>query len=95
MRIATIQLAGTSKAELADGTPGLPGAFAEISRKAGDDLITVELVLPTGTTAHKVPADSDDDVWSMAECLQCQLDGYEGTRTDIYTYYAILEFFRD
>ena len=37
MRITSIELAGTSKTKLRDGTPGLPQAFARISRKLGDE----------------------------------------------------------
>ena len=90
MRIASIELAGKSKTTLSDGTPGLPRAFARISRKPGDDNITVELVIPGGERVHHVQADSEEDIWSMAECLQFQLDGCKGTNSTIHDYYRVL-----
>jgi len=90
MRITTIELAGTSKTKLRDGTPGLPRAFARISRKSGDEYITVELVTTSGERVHHVQADSEEDVWSMAECLQFQLDGCKGTNSTIHDYYRVL-----
>ena len=95
MRIASIELAGTSKTKLRDGTPGLPRAFARISRKLGDEHITVELVIPGGERTHHVQADCHEDVFSMAECLQSQLDGYKGTNSDIHEYYRLLQRFAD
>ena len=102
MRITSVELAGTSKATLHDlpsrqagGTPGLPRAFARISRKAGDDYIDVELVSPSGDRTHHVQADCDEDVRSMAECLQFHLDGCRGTNSDIHGYYTILQYFAD
>ena len=95
MILTSVELAGTSKTTLRDGTPGLPRAFARISRKAGDDQITVEMVMASGDRTHHVQADCDEDVQSMAECLQFNLDGCKGTNGDIHGYYTILQYFAD
>ncbi len=95
MRIMSIELAGISNATLHDGAPGLPSAFARITRNPGEDCIAVELLLASGERTHRVQADSDDDIWSMADCLQSQLDGCKGTRGDIHGYYTILQYFAD
>ncbi len=75
MRITSIELAGTSDTKLHNGSPGLPRAFARISRKPGDEHITVELVAPGLERTHQVQADDADGQWSMDECLQESLDG--------------------
>ena len=95
MRITSIELAGTSKTTLRDGTPGLPRAFAKISRKPGDTHITVEIIAPGDDRTHHVQADCDDDVRSMADCLQQTLDGYRGTNGDRHAYYCELQHFTD
>ena len=95
MRITSIELAGTSDTALRDGTPGLPRAFARIGRTAGDDYITVELLTPSGDHTHHVQADCDEDVYSMAECLQRHLDGVRGTNGDIHGYYRLLQYLAD
>jgi len=90
MRITSIELAGKSKTTLSDGTPGLPSAFARISRKGGDEYITVELLVPGGERTHQVQADCEEDIWSMAECLQFQMDGFKGTNSEIDDYCRLL-----
>jgi len=95
MRITSIELAGTSDTTLRDGKAGLARAFAKISRKTGDEHITVELLMPSGERTHHVQADDADDLWSMAECLQETLDGYRGTNSDIDEYYRELRRFAD
>ena len=95
MRITSIELAGTSKTKLRDGSPGLPRAFAKVSRKAGDEFITVEVITPGGERTHHVQAEDADDQWSMAECLQETLDGHKGTNSDINDYYRELCRFAD
>ena len=90
MRITSIELAGTSKTTLRDGTPGLPRAFARISRKLDSDTIEVTILspeLPGGERTHHVQADCDEDIFSMAECLQFHLDGGRGTNSMIHDYY--------
>ena len=95
MRISSIELAGTSKMKLHDGTPGLPRAFAKISRKLGDEHIAVELLTPAGDRTHQVQADDRDDQWSMAEILQHALDGYVGTNGDIDGYFRTIRMLGD
>ncbi len=94
MRITTIELAGT----IEEGNH-LPRAFARIGRKLGDDHITIEILTTAGGDAgdrtHKVKADDSDDQWSMAECLQEAMDGFEGTGTDIRTYMNAIEMLAD
>ena len=94
-RITSIELAGTSNLTLRDGTPGLPRAFAKIGRKNGDDFFTVEILAPGIDRTHHVQADCDEDIQSMADCLQQTLDGYEGTNSERNEYYRILENFAD
>ena len=86
MRITNIELAGGVE----DGQ-ALPRAFAKISRKQGDEYITVELLTPGGDRRHHVGADDRDDQWSMAQILQHALDGYEGANSEINDYMRIIE----
>ena len=95
MRITSIELAGTSKTTLSDGTPGLPQAFARVSRPNGGDQIEVTILAPDGERTHHVQADCDEDIWSMAECLQYHLDGCKGTNSMIHDYYRELQRFAD
>lgn len=76
---------------------GHPGNYATITRRRGSDLIEVTIltpVLPNGRT-HHVQADCEEDLWSMAECLQEQLDGVRGTNSDIHDYLRELQRFAD
>lgn len=76
---------------------GHPGHYATITRKRGSDLIEVTILtpaMPEGRT-HHVQADCEEDLWSMAECLQEQLDGVRGTNGDIYAYLCELQRFAD
>ena len=95
MRITSINLAGASKTRLGDGTPGLPNVLARISREDGSDHITVEILSPGHERTHHVQANCEEDVWSMAECLQYQLDGHKGTNSMIHDYARILQHFAD
>ena len=76
---------------------GHPGNYATITRKRGSDLIEVTILtpaLPDGRT-HHVQADCKEDLWSMAECLQEQLDGVRGTNSMIHDYLRELQRFAD
>jgi len=95
MRITSIELAGTSKTTLGDGTPGLPRSFARIARTSDSDYIEVTILTPGGERKHMVQAGCDEDLWSMAECLQETLDGYRGSNSDIHDYYRELQRFAD
>jgi len=96
MRIASIELAGTSKNILRDGTPGLPRAFARICRAMGSVHFKVEII----SSDHKldrthVRADDQAAIRSMAERLQRTLDGCEGTNSEIEEYVRVLQNFAD
>ena len=95
MQITSIELAGTSRIKLRNGKPGLPRAFAKISRKNGDEYIKVELITQGGEHTHKVAADDADDQFSMAEVLQEALDGCKGTNSMIHDYYRTIRWFAD
>ena len=95
MRITSIELAGTSRTTLGDGTSGLPRAFARLSRKMGDEHITVELVTPHGERTHQVQADDADDQRSMAQILQHALDGHIGINGDIDEYFRAIQMLGD
>ena len=89
MRITSIELAGE---RTRDGK-GMPRAIARIGRKLESEYIDVTILMPGGERTHHVQADCDEDVQSMAECLQFNLDGCKGTNGDIHGYYTILQYF--
>ena len=93
MRITSIELAGSVE-------PGktMPMAFARIHRALDSEQIEVTILcprLPGGERTHHVQADCDEDLWSMAECLQAHLDGCTGTNSMIHDYYRELQRFAD
>lgn len=91
MKIYEMKLAGAI-----DKKTGLPVAFATIHRTPGNDYITVTIHEADGKDRqHLVQADCQEDVWSMADCLQHHLEGGKGTNSDIHGYYRILEHFMD
>jgi len=87
MRITRIDL---------EGTPG-SGNYATITRKRGSDLIEVTILTPDQPDGrvHHVQADCEEDLWSMAECLQYHLDGHRGTNSMIHDYLRELQRFAD
>ena len=91
MRVTSIELTGE---RTRDGK-GMPRAFARISRKIDTDQIEVTILLPGSERTHHVQADCEEDVWSMAECIQYQLDGHKGTNSMIHDYVRILQHFAD
>ena len=95
MRITSIELAGTSRTTLRDGTPGLPRAFAKVSRTTDAEYIEVTILRPGGERKHRIRADCEEDIRSVAECLQSQLDGYDGTNSEIEEYVRVLQHFAD
>ena len=61
-------------------------------RKRDSDFLEVTILtpnLPNGRE-HHVQADCQEDVFSMAECLQYHLDGCRGTNSMIDDYYREL-----
>ena len=89
MRITKIELAGRLNKN------SLPEYFATLHRVPGNDTITVTIIGPDNEREHIVAADSPEDVFSMAECLQYHLDGCKGTNSMVHDYYRILENFID
>ena len=75
---------------------GKPGHFATAQRRAASgtapNVVVVTILTPDMPDGreHHVTADCQEDVWSMAECLQHQLDGYTGTNSEINDYYLEL-----
>ena len=90
MRITSMELAGT----IEQGQK-LPRAYARIRRNPGDGHIEVTIMMPGAEKTHIVDAASEDDLWSMAECLQEQLEGCRGTRSDTMDYFRALQRFAD
>jgi len=91
MRIYEIKLAGAM-----DKKTGLPIAFATIHRVPGSDQITVTISDPNGNDRQRlVEADNPDDLFSMAQRLQEQLDGCRGANSMIHDYYRMLQNFGD
>ncbi|MBI9017353.1 MAG: hypothetical protein JEZ07_08855 [Phycisphaerae bacterium] len=74
---------------------GDPTKTATITRKHGDEYIKVVMIDGDNVLTHHVLPDCQEDVFSMAGCLQYYLDGYEGTNSEIHDYYRILENFMD
>jgi hypothetical protein len=87
MNIVEIKLAGQMTKQNA------PTYFATIHKVPGNDHFTVTIFGPDGDREHIVEADSPEDVYSMAECLQYHLDGCKGTNSMIHDYYRILQHF--
>jgi len=75
---------------------GKPGHYATAQRRDGmhngPDIILVTILTPDTPNGceHHVNADSEDDIRSMAECLQHHLNGCQGTGSDIHGYYVEL-----
>jgi hypothetical protein len=91
MNIYEIKLAGKI-----DKNTGLPIAFATIHRVPGADQITVTISDADGNDRqHLVEANNPENLFSMAQCLQEQLDGCQGTNSMIHDYYRLLQNFAD
>ena len=85
MRITRIDLEGTE------------GRYASISRKRDSQYIEVTLLTPEAPDGrdYQVQADSEDDLFAMAERLQQALDGHRGTNSMIHDYYRQLQWLAD
>ena len=77
MRITRIDFEGENK-----------GHYATSTRKQDADHIEVTILTPDNPNGleHHVLADCEEDIYSMAECLQVTLDGYEGSGSEIQDY---------
>ncbi len=75
---------------------GRDGRYATAQRKTDGKNKTEMIVVTTMSPEHAVGrdhfvnAECEDDIFSMAECIQMFLDGYEGTNSDIHDYYLEL-----
>ena len=75
---------------------GQTGYYATAQRKTSfgsePNAIAVTILTPEHPNGreHHVAADCEDDLFSMAECLQYHLDGRQGTNSDVHDYYLEL-----
>jgi predicted solute-binding protein len=89
MQITKIELAGDINTKT-----GLPFAFATIQYLPGKDYFTVTITPAQGNPReHTVQADCQEDIFSMAQCLQHHLDGYDGTNSEVHDYFRLLQYF--
>ena len=75
--------------------PNQPARTATVIRNPGDEYIKVTINIGVDSREHFVQGDCQDDVFSMAQCLQYQLEGHEGSNSEVNDYYRILENFMD
>jgi len=70
---------------------GKDGHVATAQRR--DTTIAVTLLTPDMPNGreHLVDATCEEDIRSMAECLQFHLDGYRGTGSDIREYFHAIQ----
>ena len=68
------------------------GNYATAMRKRDSQYIEVTMLTPgmPDGREHHVLADSEEDIYSMAECLQFELDNCQGTNSMIHDYYREL-----
>ena len=66
--------------------------YATATRKRDSQYIEVTILTPNVPNGrdHHVQADSEDDIYSMAECLQHELDECRGTNSMIHDYFREL-----
>jgi hypothetical protein len=68
------------------------GCYASAVRRRGSDQIEVTILTPKTPKGrkHHVQADCEEDIFSMAECVQYHLDENRGTNSMIHDYYREL-----
>ena len=68
------------------------GNYATALRKRDSQYIEVKILTPNMPAGreHHVQADSEEDIYSMAQCLQHHLDGHPGINSLIHKYYCEL-----
>ncbi|OHB60859.1 MAG: hypothetical protein A2Y12_10140 [Planctomycetes bacterium GWF2_42_9] len=83
MKVKTITLEGET------------GYIATISRE--DKSIVCHIADKNGTSVniHLVSPDDRDDQFSLAECIQFQLDGCRGTNSMKHEYFRLITLFAD
>ena len=75
---------------------GKAGHYATAQQKTSPgskpNVIVVTILTPEHPNGreHHVAADCEDDLFSMAECLQHHLDECQGTNSDVHDYYLEL-----
>ena len=71
---------------------GQAGNYATAVHKRDSQYIDVTILKPNMPNGreHHVQADSEEDIYSMAECLQHELDGCRGTNSMIHDCYREL-----
>jgi hypothetical protein len=76
---------------------GETGRYATAQRRAASgtektDIIEVTILCPDMPDGrkHHVSADSPEEIFSMAQCLQHHLDGYAGSNSEVHGYYLEL-----
>mgnify|MGYP006311622207 CR=1 FL=1 len=76
---------------------GQDGHYAIIQRKRGSEYITATILTPAMPNGreHHVLADCEDDLFSMAECMQETLDGCRGTNSMVHDYFREIQRFAD
>jgi hypothetical protein len=78
---------------------GATGCWATIERVStrGGECIGVRIFNRDGTLGrtHAVATDDREDQFSMAELLQPQLDGYNGTNSEIHDVFNYITLFAD
>jgi len=75
---------------------GKPGYYATAQHRrtsgGAPNIVVVTIITPEQPNGreHRVTADCEDDIRSMAKCLQYHLDGVRGTSSDVHDYYLEL-----
>ena len=75
---------------------GKPGHYATAQRRTASgnaaNVVVVTILTPEQPDGreHHVAADCEDDIRSMAECLQYHINGYRGTGSDVHDYFLEL-----
>ena len=94
MNISRIELFGNI-----DKKTGLPICFATVYSRPGKGYFTVTITTPDNITEdqsardHAVDATCQEDIFSMAQCLQFHLDGYKGSNSEVHDYFRLLQYF--
>jgi hypothetical protein len=89
MRIYEIKLLGKQADD------GVPKCLVSIQRPFGGDGITVNITTLKSERKYYGSLNRPQDIRTLAECIQYELDGCKGTLSEIQEYYKLLESFSD
>ena len=90
MRIYEIKFLGKQNAD------GVPRCLVSVLRTFDCNSIIISVIDPKGEREQHVPVDGPQDLQTAAKYLQHELDGGEGTRSQIRRYRRLLKhFFED